>query len=120
MEQTALKTLTDILFTQENVIIMVATWVLISTARKMVPTFFGKRWVIRFLPAAPILICSALVWMPGLRPDMGWGGVVLLGVILGWGSGHMHKLVSRTFLGSDLAVPNSKTGETGSKEATSV
>lgn len=107
METEAVKSLSDLLLSTENLIIMVAAWVIISSARKIVPKFFEKSLVARLLPILPMAITCSVVWLPGLRPEMGWGATLLLGVVLGWGAGQVHKVVKQTFLGEDKAIKKS-------------
>jgi len=103
MEQQALNALSKILLTPQNLGIMVASWTIIAVSRRMFPSLFKKPIMIRLLPVLPILLCMALLWLPGLRPaGVEWGWMLILGILLGWGTGHLHKILKQTVLGDKI------------------
>jgi hypothetical protein len=104
MEVSGVKTLTDLLLTTENLLIMIASWFLVIIAKRAAPKFFERPFMVRMLPVLPTFIAVGLVWIPGLRPDMEWGATLILGVVLGWGAGQVHKILSQTVLGRDTRI----------------
>jgi hypothetical protein len=101
MDAQAVKTLTDLLLTTENLLIMIAAWFAIVIARKASPGVFRRPILVRLLPVLPTAITVGLIWVPGLRPDMPWGATLVLGIVLGWGAGQIHKVLAQTVLGRD-------------------
>jgi hypothetical protein len=101
MPDKVVDTLLDLLLTKENLIIMIASWFLVYIWARVWPELFRKALMVRLQPLLPILLCEALVWLPGLRPAMQWGSTAVLGIVLGWGIGHMHKIGKQSILGND-------------------
>lgn len=82
----------DYLLTPRNLVILLATWILIHAFERATPRKYRKR----FLDVSMLLsiaISSGLVWMEGLRSvdQIGWR--IGLGVMLGFFSTGMTKLV---------------------------
>lgn len=103
----AVQTLTDLLLTPENLMIMVAAWFLVVIVRRAAPDFFTRPFMVRMLPVLPTFLTLGLIWIPGLRPtDMTVGATFVLGLILGWGASNVHKVLSQTVLGKDLRIHN--------------
>lgn len=95
--------LTDLILTKANVSLMAATWVLIQTARRLIPekAFKSQAWV-RAEPMLAILLCSIGVWLPGLRDaTASLADTILLGIILGFVVGQSHKIGLQSVLGKD-------------------
>lgn len=106
MEAQAISALSKILLTPQNLGIMIAAWFLIALPKRMFPEFFATPIMKRLLPLMPMLLCMALIWLPGLRPkNVEWGWMLILGILLGWGVGHLHKVIGRSILGQGLYVP---------------
>ncbi len=84
-------------------LIMVAVWVGVSTLQRLFPDLAQDRRWVRALPVVPIVLCSVLVWLPGLT-DGTVAERILLGVVLGAFCGHAHKLVRQTVFGNDRRV----------------
>lgn len=105
----AVQTLTDLLLTPENLMIMVAAWFLVVIARRAAPAFFTRPFMVRMLPVLPTFLTLGLIWIPGLRPtDMTIGATLVLGLILGWGASNVHKILSQTVLGRDERIAHTK------------
>lgn len=94
---------TEYLLSIENMLIMVSVWVILGTLPRVF-VWLGRHplWV-RFLPLMPILMCSVIVWSPGLV-DGGPAHKILLGVVLGAFCGHAHKLAGQTVFGNDKRI----------------
>lgn len=91
-----------------NLVIMAGAWALLSTARQMFPRVAAHSISVRLMPVLPILVCSAEVWLPGLSLGVvGAGDRVLLGIVLGFATGHGFKVAAQSLLGKDarLATP---------------
>ena len=95
--------LTDLILTKVNVSLMAAAWVLIQTARRLLPDalFKSQAWV-RLEPVLGIVLCSIGVWLPGLHTaGSSVADTVLLGIILGFVVGQTHKIGLQSVLGKD-------------------
>jgi hypothetical protein len=104
MEQGA-QALMDMMLRLENLVTMAACWIAVGAFGRVFPSFAKSTIGARLQPLAPIGFCSAAVWLPGLQPDdMPLGMRVMLGVILGFGAGHMHKILKQTGFGSDSRI----------------
>lgn len=105
MEAQAISALSKLILTPENLGIMVASWFLISISRTMFPNFYAKPVVIRLLPVFPLVLCMMFIWLPGLTPEgTTWGWKIILGIVLGWGVGHLHKVLNQTVLGKSASL----------------
>jgi hypothetical protein len=95
--------LTDLLLRPSSLYLMGAVWVVMETAGRMLPPKVTANQVyLRVLPLVPILLCSAAVWIPGIISDpLSPSSRVLVGIILGWGAGQVHKIFMQTVLGRD-------------------
>lgn len=100
----------EILAQWQNGAIMVGVASLISVVRSIFPALFDKAIVMRVLPAIPIVLCEALVWLPGVAQD-GWGSTAILGLVLGTFSMAAYKMYKQTFLGKDDVIIASKLPE---------
>lgn len=87
----------------EHVLIACAVWILISVLQRLVPDLGRSRLWARLLPVTPIVGCSVAVWLPGLVEGGAWERV-LLGIVLGAGCGHIHKIVRQSLLGNDRRI----------------
>jgi len=89
----------------ENLIIMLSAWISIGLIGKMAPKFRDSKIGARLQPIAPFLFTSGACWLPGLLPaESGLGERLMLGLILGWGSGHTHKILKQTIYGHDIRI----------------
>ena len=105
MEAKALEMLSKMILTPENIGIMVSAWFLIALSRRVFKEFFKRLIMQRILPLLPMLLCMGLVWLPGLSPKgTTWGWNIILGIVLGWGVGHLHKILSRTVFGKSIFI----------------
>ena len=119
MEAQALTALSKMVLTPHNLGIMIAAWFLIAMSRKIFPVFYAKSVVIRLLPLFPMLLCMALIWLPGLAPKGAtWGWKLVLGILLGWGVGHLHKVLKQTVLGKDVYIEGKKVQAVSPSEET--
>jgi hypothetical protein len=97
--------LIDHLMRVENLSIAVAVWVLLSVTLRVFPKIKRHRLWARLAPAAPILLCSAAVWVPGVVDDsLSIGSRIVLGVLLGAISANAHKILGQTVLGKDERI----------------
>jgi hypothetical protein len=87
----------------EHLLIMLAVWVLIWLARRLMPELDRSAVFVRLLPALPIVGCFALVWLPGLVDGVP-GEKALLGLVLGAFCGHAHKLAKQSIFGNDRRI----------------
>lgn len=103
-------TLTEILLRRESVLLMGATWALLETLHKALPDrVTGNPLLVRAAPLFPLALCSLGVWVPGLLPASApIAERVLTGVILGYATGHSHKVLTQTILGRDKRIPARK------------
>ena len=95
--------ITDILLKPECLYLMGATWVIMETLRRVLPEkVTASQAYTRLTPVLPLLLCIAGAWIPGiLDPAMSVSSRILVGIILGYASGHMHKILMQTVLGKD-------------------
>jgi hypothetical protein len=117
MEAQAMQSLTDLLLTWQNLVIMVGAWFTVHLIRKFFFKSFKKPALARLLPILPVVFCEIYVWLPGLHPvttsmvdgkavetPMAWGATLVMGLVLGWGVGHLHKTVMQSVLGKDASI----------------
>jgi hypothetical protein len=98
-----------ILLRTENLLTMIGVWVLIGAFGQVFPSFSDRAGWARFQPLAPLALCELAVWIPGLQPeDMGLGARVMLALCLGFGVGHVHKIIKQTGLGDDERIERAK------------
>lgn len=97
--------LLDIFMRPENLLLMFAVWAFIGTAKKALPDIAASAVFARIAPVLPLALCVAAMWMPGVQQaSLGVGEKVLLGCVLGFAVGHLHKLTKQTFLGNDERI----------------
>lgn len=112
MDTKAIEALSNLLLTKENLAVMVAAWTILSVSRKMFPKLYQKPIMARLLPVLPMALCMAMLWLPGIRPvGVDWGWMLILGIVLGWGVGALHKVLKQTVLGQDAIIQNGKNGK---------
>lgn len=100
---------TDYLFQIENLLIVAAVWTLLTTTHRMFPKIKAHSVWARLAPAAPILLCSAAVWIPGAADSaMSVGSRIMLGITLGAMTANAHKILKQTALGQDARIKNGK------------
>ena len=91
------------LLTYQNVMVMLSSWAVIETAKKMFPPFFRSPVGLRILPALPMLVCLAGVWLTSSwQPDATVGERVTLGIVLGAGTANLHAILKRLGVPVDL------------------
>jgi hypothetical protein len=94
--------------THWNLLLVVAVWVLIQTAKRILPDelFDEGKPLARILPIVPILACNLAVWIPGpwVDPSEGAAQRVILGTILGAICSNGHSVLSRLGLHSLLRL----------------
>ncbi len=109
METEAAKTLMDTVLEPANFAVVVGVWVIITTLHKMIPELKGRGWWARLQPVLPLVLATAAMWMPGVaQASMTFGDKVLLGLLLGFAVGHVHKMVKQTGMGKDERIANGK------------
>jgi C4-dicarboxylate transporter len=97
--------LVDILMRPSNLILMTAVWALIGSLKKAAPELNNSAAFARVAPLLPIVLCIGAMWIPGVEHEsMGVGERILLGCVLGFAVGHVHKLTRQTFLGKDERI----------------
>jgi len=98
MEPTAPGAFFDLqnLLTYQNVLVVIAAWFVIETAKKIGPDFWRSKPGSRLLSLMPMTVCQALVWvtMPW-QPDSTTGEKVVLGFVLGFLTAHAHDVLKR-------------------------
>lgn len=94
---------TEYLMRVENLLIVAAVWVVMSTLRRVWPELGEHHLWARFSPVMPLVLCSAAVWIPGVV-DGTPGMKVLLGIVLGAMSANAHKIFKQTALGRDQRI----------------
>ena len=98
--------LVKILGTQGNLLIVGGVWSLVQCLTKAFPGVAARAIVKRLKPMAGIVLCVGTCLIPGVQPDeMSVVNQVLVGLILGFGVGHGHKLLKRTAFGATDAAP---------------
>lgn len=97
--------LTQIFLEPSNFAIIVATWVLIDTYRRMFPMAARSSISARLEPLLPLLIASGFLWIPGVAQEaLGVGDKLVLGIVLGWGTGWAHKFLGQSIRGRDQRI----------------
>ena len=100
----------EIMLRYENILIMFGAWVATGLVGRMFPKLAKHHVGARLQPLAPFLFTAAFSWLPGLIPEAsGIGERLMLALVLGWGSGHSHKILQQTVFGSDSRVVEHKT-----------
>lgn len=93
------------LWTKENLMIVTAVWVVLHLVKRVFPELAANKWYARFLPAYPVLMASAAVWIPGaVTVEMTTASKVFLGIVLGFFSGYATKFMSQTVMGKDSRI----------------
>ena len=91
--------MTKLLFTEWNVLLMAAVWVLMAVAENAFPAHFEKGKIInRLEPLFPVVIClgfATLVPGPWMTPEATLGQKAVLGVILGAGAYNFAAMAKR-------------------------
>ena len=94
-------------FNAWNVALMLASWVILRIARRLLPEVFAKqpetastlrKLPRRFMPIYPILICTFFyVFIPGpwIDATLSLGQKALLGILCGYVAGHSHAILIR-------------------------
>ena len=102
--------LVALLMRQENLYLMAATYALLTTIQKVMPPNMGDHHLsVRLSPLYPLILCSIGVWVPGQQPvDMSAGSKVIVGIILGWACGHLHKVWKQTVQGKDSRIESAR------------
>lgn len=98
--------LVQLLLRQENLYLMVAVYALLTTIQKVLPPGLNEHHLaVRLQPLYPMILCSIGVWIPAQQPpDMSAGSKVLVGLILGWACGNLHKVWKQTVRGKDARI----------------
>lgn len=95
----------EIMLRYENLLIMLAAWIAVGIVGKVLPKFAAHSIGARLQPLAPFAFTMGAVFLPGLIPaGTGIGERLMLGLILGWGSGHTHKVIKQTVFGKDSRI----------------
>lgn len=107
------ETLTELLLKKEYVLLMAGTYIIMQVIVSLLPQKVTKNQVwARLAPIMPILLCSAGIWIPGLRPDGATlADTVLTGLVLGYAVAHTYKTVLQTILGKDQRILEAKNGK---------
>jgi hypothetical protein len=100
------------LLSYQNVLVIVAAWTIITTLRKMAPSFFTAGIGQRLLPLLPLVVCQALVWATMVwQPTSTVGEKILLGFVLGALTSNAHSVLRR--FGLHEVVPGLRRGDRG-------
>lgn len=101
-------TLQNIVLSPWALLLMIAVWSVLQAVRGAAPPamFVQGSWGGRLLPLAPVIACSVAVWIPGpwLPGDVVWAQRVVLGIVLGTMTAHMHTILSRFGLHDALGL----------------
>ena len=80
--------LTDLLYalfiTPRNLIIVAMAWALVVMIGKVIPDRWNKTYRDHWSPAILLVVCSASVWISGLRPGVAVEGTGIEGHEIGW------------------------------------
>lgn len=100
---------TDYLLQISNLLIVAAVSTLLETVHRIFPKVKTHSIWARIAPAAPILLCSAAVWIPGAAdPGLTSGARIMLGIVLGAMTANAHKILKQTALGQDRRINGKK------------
>ena len=103
------KLLTDMLLTETNALVMAGVFCLLMMVHKIFPEITTRPIYKRLLPVLPELLCTGLLFMPGIHAEgQPWTVTVLTGLILGVASSKFHKVFKQTLLGDDKDIKNGK------------
>jgi len=72
--------LSALFITPRNLIIVAVAWALTLMVGKIIPLSWAKGYKAHAVPLLDLLICSAAVWVPGLRPGLSEGSPELAGL----------------------------------------
>ena len=87
----------------EHMLIMLSVSVGISTVGRLAPSVADNANWARALPILPIVLCSAMVWLPGLVGGQLWEKL-LLGLVLGSFSASANKILRQSIFGHDKRI----------------
>ena len=94
-------------FNAWNIVLMLASWVVLRVTRQLLPEIFAKqpkdasllrKLPRRLMPLYPILICTFFyLFIPGpwIDATLSLGQKALLGVLCGYIAGHSHAIIVR-------------------------
>ena len=96
---------TEVLLRYESLMITSAAWVIIQAGSKGWPAFSKSSIGARLKPGASIVICTAMAFLPSFRLEgQEWDEALLLGIVLGSGLSHAHKILKQTGFGDDADI----------------
>lgn len=84
--------LTEILARPEHAMAMVASMAIIEAVKGSFPSIKSDQSIARVMPLVPVVLCSIAVWLPGVTEAQPWGSRVLVGLVLGFASGHVYRM----------------------------
>lgn len=73
-------TLYALFITPRNLIIVGTAWALVLMIGKIIPNAWAKGYRAHIVPFLDLVVCSAAVWTPGLRPGLPPGREELAGL----------------------------------------
>jgi len=92
----------EIMTRYENLLIMLGATIVVGLIGKLIPKLSSHPIGARLQPLAPFVFTMGFCWIPGLLPEASSGGErLMLGLILGWGTGHVHKILKQSVFGED-------------------
>jgi len=92
-----------------NLLIAMGSSVLLGAMHRVFPEVRRHHFWARVAPLAPILLCSALVWIPGAGiQGISVADRIMLGIVLGALSANAHKIFKQSAFGHDSRIRNRK------------
>jgi len=108
MEQ-ATAAFVDYLLQPPNLLIVLGSSVLLGVFHRVFPDIREHHFWARVAPLAPIILCSGMVWIPGVGiQGLTHGSRVLLGIVLGALAANAHKIFRQGLLGHDTRIKDRK------------
>lgn len=90
--------------TVTNLGIIFASAGILAAIRQYMPAVDEHRIWARVQPVAPLVVCTALVFLPSATVAGKWGDKIVLGIALGALSTLVYKVAVQTILGRDKRI----------------
>lgn len=101
----ATPSLSELLLKPAPLLIMVGCWILLDLVYRLLPDQIrDSKAAVRLAPFYPLVVCQIAVWLPGIYLGLGHTERALTGLLLGWASAHIFKIVTQTVLGKDHRI----------------
>jgi hypothetical protein len=96
METQGAQQLMDLVLKLENLMVVVAVWVVVNRFSKAFPKILRMAVVRKVWPLVPLVLCISAMWLPGIaQSSLAIGDKILLGLVLGGAEEIAHKVLKK-------------------------